>query len=232
MMRPTLNEEIRCWRAGLRRVAGVDEAGRGPLAGPVVAAAVVLDPSEVASWWVEVRDSKLLGARLRGQLAERIRADGDVGVGVGIVGHDAIDARGIVPATLEAMRLAVSGLREAPHFVLVDGRALPDLDTGRRAIVRGDALCLSIGAASIVAKVERDRIMCEYDSRFPGYGFARHKGYATPEHLAALAERGACAIHRRSFAPVRTSGVDAQPDSSGERTGVKKLHLLTEALVL
>jgi ribonuclease HII len=230
MMCPTLSEEIRCWRSGLRRVAGVDEAGRGPLAGPVVAAAVVLDPSEIASWWADVRDSKLLRARLRGQLAERIRADADVGIGV--VGHDAIDARGIVPATREAMRLALAGLGEAPHFILVDGRALLDLDTGQRAIVRGDALCLSIGAASIVAKVERDRIMCEYDSRFPGYGFARHKGYGTPEHLAALAERGACAIHRRSFAPLRGGGVDAQAARPGERPGIKRLRFPSGAPVL
>jgi ribonuclease HII len=230
MMRPTLSEEIRCWRAGLRRVAGVDEAGRGPLAGPVVAAAVVLDPSEVASWWIAVRDSKLLGARLRGELAERIRADADVGIGV--VGHEVIDARGIVPATREAMRLALAGLGEAPHFILVDGRALLDLDTGQRAIVRGDALCLSIGAASIVAKVERDRIMCEYDSRFPGYGFARHKGYATPEHLAALAVRGACAIHRRSFAPLRGGGVEAQADPPGERPGIRQLRFPSGAPVL
>lgn len=230
MMRPTLSEEMRCWRAGLRRVAGVDEAGRGPLAGPVVAAAVVLDPSEAASWWGDVRDSKLLSAGRRAQLAERIRAEADVGVGV--VGHGTIDARGIVPATREAMRRALAALREAPHFVLVDGMALPGISTRQKGIVDGDALCVSIGAASIVAKVERDRIMCEFDSRFPGYGFARHKGYATAEHLAALAERGACPIHRLSFAPVRACSLGVTGDPWGEEAGAEEERYLVEAPVL
>ena len=230
MMRPTLSEEIRCWRAGLRRVAGVDEAGRGPLAGPVVAAAVVFDPSEAASWWADVRDSKLLGASRRARLAERIRAEADVGVGV--VGHGTIDARGIVPATREAMRRALAGLGEAPQFVLVDGPALPGLSTGQKGIIDGDALCVSIGAASIVAKVERDRIMCEFDSRFPGYGFARHKGYATAEHLAALAERGACPIHRLSFAPVRACSFGVRAGPWGEESDVEEERYLVEAPVL
>jgi ribonuclease HII len=229
-MRPTLSEELRCWRAGLRRVAGVDEVGRGPLAGPVVVAAVVLDPSEVGSWWGEVRDSKLLSPRRREGLAERIRAEADVGIG--IVGHGAIDARGIVPATQEAARLALAGLREAPEHVLVDGRPLPGLDVGQTAIVDGDALCVSIGAASIVAKVERDSIMCEYDSLFPGYGFARHKGYATPEHLAILGQRGACPIHRRSFAPVRACGLAVGGGLASAGLDVRDEHYLVEAPVL
>jgi ribonuclease HII len=229
-MRPTLSEELHRWRAGLRRVAGVDEVGRGPLAGPVVVAAVVLDPSEVGSWWGEVRDSKLLSARRREALAERIRAEADVGIG--LVGHDAIDARGIVPATQEAARLALAALREAPEHVLVDGRPLAGLGVAQTAIVDGDALCVSIGAASIVAKVERDRIMREYDFVYPGYGFARHKGYATPEHLAALARRGACPIHRRSFAPVRACGLAVGMDPPGENFGVRNEYYLVEAPVL
>lgn len=230
MMRPTLSEEIRCWRAGLRRVAGVDEAGRGPLAGPVVAAAVVLDPSEAASWWGDVRDSKLLAADKRSQLAERIRAEADVGVGV--VGHGTIDARGIVPATRQAMRQALAALSEPPHFVLVDGMAFPRLSVRHKAIVDGDAVCVSIGAASIVAKVERDMIMCEFDSRFPGYGFARHKGYGTPEHLAALAERGACPIHRLSFAPVRACSLGVPVDPWVGEPAAEEERYLVEAPVL
>ena len=203
---PVLSEELQSWRSGLRRVAGVDEAGRGPMAGPVVAAAVVLDPSDAASWWAGLRDSKLLSARARERLAEAIWRQAEVGVGM--VAADVIDAVGIALATYQAMRLALEHLGLTPDYVLVDGRpptgvcqrllALP-----HKALVGGDRRCLSIAAASIVAKVERDRLMLEYDSLFPGYGFARHKGYPTAGHALALAELGPCAIHRRSWAPVR-----------------------------
>jgi ribonuclease HII len=198
---PFLSEELQCWRRGLRRVAGVDEAGRGPMAGPVVAAAVVLDPSGAASWWGELRDSKLLSARARERLAEAIRGDAEVGVGV--VGHAVIDAVGIAVATCEAMRLALEELSPAPDHILVDGRPLRHLGLPHKALVGGDRRCLSIAAASIIAKVERDRLMLEYEGLFPGYGFGRHKGYPTAEHVRALAELGPCAIHRRSWAPVR-----------------------------
>jgi ribonuclease HII len=198
---PILSEELQSWRSGLRRVAGVDEAGRGPMAGPVVAAAVVLDPSDSASWWAGLRDSKLLRARARERLAEAIRRDAEVGVG--IVGSDIIDDVGITIATCRAMRQALQGLCSAPDAVLVDGRPLRHLAVPHRALVGGDRRCLSIAAASIVAKVERDRLMMEYDRLFPGYGFARHKGYPTADHTRALAELGPCAIHRRSWAPVR-----------------------------
>jgi len=198
---PFLSEELQCWRRGLRRVAGVDEVGRGPMAGPVVAAAVVLDPSNAVAWWGELRDSKLLSARVRQRLAEAIRHSAEVGVGV--VGHEVIDAVGITVATCRAMRLALEELCPAPDYILVDGRPLRHLALPHKALVGGDRRCLSIAAASIVAKVERDRLMVEYDGLFPGYGFARHKGYPTAEHVRALAELGPCAIHRRSWAPVR-----------------------------
>jgi ribonuclease HII len=198
---PLLSEELQSWRRGLRRVAGVDEAGRGPMAGPVVAAAVVLDPSDVASWWAELRDSKLLSAPVRERLAEAICRDAEVGVGV--VGPDVIDAVGITVATCQAMRQALEELRPAPDHILVDGRPQRHLGTPHKALVGGDRRCLSIAAASIVAKVERDRLMVEYERLFPGYGFARHKGYPTADHARALARLGPCAIHRRSWAPVR-----------------------------
>jgi ribonuclease HII len=198
---PFLSEELQCWRRGLRRVAGVDEAGRGPMAGPVVAAAVVLDPSDAASWWGELRDSKLLSARARERLAEAVRRSAEVGVGV--VGPEVIDALGITIATCEAMRLALEELSPTPDHILVDGRPLRSLALPHKALVGGDRRCLSIAAASVVAKVERDRLMLEYEALFPGYGFGRHKGYPTAGHVQALAKLGPCAIHRRSWAPVR-----------------------------
>jgi ribonuclease HII len=198
---PVLSEELQWWRRGFRRVAGVDEVGRGPMAGPVVAAAVVLDPSEVASWWGDLRDSKLLSARARQRLAEAIRREAEVGVGV--VGPDIIDAAGITAATYQAVCLALAELRPAPDYILVDGRPLRDVALPHKSLIGGDRRCLSIAAASIVAKVERDRLMLEYDGVFPGYGFGRHKGYVTGHHIRALTELGPCAIHRRSWAPVR-----------------------------
>jgi ribonuclease HII len=176
------------------------------MAGPVVAAAVVLDPSDAAAWWGELRDSKLLSARAREPLAEAIRRSAEVGVGV--VGHEVIDTVGISIATFKAMRLALEELSPAQDYILLDGRpptavCLPYLNSPHKALVGGDRRCLSIAAASIVAKVERDRLMLEYEGLFPGYGFCRHKGYATAEHARSLAELGPCAIHRRSWAPVR-----------------------------
>ena len=171
------------------------------MAGPVVAAAVVLDPSEAAAWWGQLRDSKLLSARARQRLAEEIRRDAEVGVGV--VGPEDIDAAGITLATCQAMRLALKDLGRAPDYVLVDGRPLRHLASPHKALVGGDRRCVSIAAASIVAKVERDRLMMGYDGPYPGYGFGRHKGYPTLAHVRALAEMGPCAIHRRTWAPVR-----------------------------
>lgn len=180
-------------------VAGVDEAGRGPLAGPVVAAAVVLDR---ATRWEGMDDSKALGAEARDQLYARVLNEARA-FAWAVVGPRTIDRDNIRAATLLAMARAVGRLRLEPELVLVDGRdTVPALVCEQRAVVDGDATCLSIAAASVVAKVVRDRIMTRLDRVWPAYGFARHKGYGTPEHLEALRSHGPCPLHRFSFAPV------------------------------
>ncbi len=199
--RPTLSEEIRAWRAGCRHVAGVDEAGRGPMAGPVVAAAVILDPQYAALWWSDLHDCKVLTARQRARMAARLRED--TVVGVGAAESEEIDAIGLVPATRAAMERALASLSCRPDLVLIDAVTLADGNGPQRAIVHGDALSASIAAASIVAKVERDRLMDGHDATYPAYGFSHNRGYCTREHQLALEEHGPCPIHRRSFAPVR-----------------------------
>ena len=187
------------WAAGFVRVAGMDEVGRGPLAGPVMAACVVLPPGFALDG---IRDSKKLSARQRERAEVRIRAEA-LAIGVGIVEPDVIDRINILQATHEAMRLAYAQLDPLPDFVLIDGlpiRAFPC--EGRKALVQGDSHSVSIAAASIVAKVARDRLMCAYDGVYPEYGFAGHKGYGSAKHLDALRVHGPCPIHRRSFAPV------------------------------
>ncbi len=180
-------------------VAGVDEAGRGPLAGPVVAAAVILDPG---GRWDGLNDSKQLGAEMRAALCARVLVEARA-FAWAVMGPRTIDRLNIRRASLEAMRRAVARLRVAPTLVLVDGRDdVPGLPHPQRAVVDGDARLLSIAAASILATVVRDRIMDRLDLAWPGYGFARHKGYGTPEHLAALERMGPCPIHRYSFRPV------------------------------
>lgn len=181
-------------------VAGVDEAGRGPIAGPVVAAAVVLDRSRT---WDGVNDSKLVEASRREAVCARV-LEGARAFAWAVMGPRAIDRDNIRRASLEAMRRAVSRLRVPPAVVLVDGLdAIPGLACRQHPVIDGDARMLSIAAASILAKVVRDRIMRRMDAVWPAYGFARHKGYATPEHLAALERHGPCPLHRYSFAPVR-----------------------------
>ena len=179
-------------------VAGVDEAGRGPLAGPVVAAAVVLDPDNIPEG---IADSKALDAEDRRRIYERILAVARVGIGVADVVR--IDADNILNAALWAMAQAVARLDCAPKLVLIDGNKAPTIDFPTRTIVQGDARCLSIAAASIVAKVARDAMMTELARSFPHYGFDRHKGYGTPEHQAAIARYGVTPHHRRSFRPVQ-----------------------------
>jgi len=180
-------------------VAGVDEAGRGPLAGPVVAAAVILDPERR---WDGLDDSKQLDAAQREALYARV-LEGARAFGWSVVGVRAIDFMNIRRASLEAMRRAVSRLSIRPDVLLVDGRDLvPTMDCRQEAVVDGDARMLSIAAASVLAKVVRDRIMERLDRVWPHYGFARHKGYGTPEHLAALDRHGPCPLHRYSFTPV------------------------------
>ncbi len=180
-------------------VAGVDEAGRGPLAGPVVAAAVILNPGRRI---VGLRDSKVLTARRRDTLYDRIREHA-LCCGVGVASVEEIDRLNILQATLLAMQRAVRVLRLTPHKVLVDGNRLPVLPMLAEAIVDGDAKVRAISAASILAKVTRDRMCTDLHERHPHYGFDVHKGYPTPTHLEALRTHGPCDAHRRSFAPVR-----------------------------
>jgi len=187
--------EARAWRTGVVRVAGVDEAGRGPLAGPVVAAAVVIDPDRRIK---RLADSKLLTPERRAELYDVIMARA-VAVGVGVVDHVTIDRINILQATRVAMLEALHQLKVAPDLVITDFVALSGLACPQRNLVDGDARCATVAAASIIAKVTRDRIMLDVDGQFPEYGFARHKGYATPEHLAALDRHGPCPLHRRSF---------------------------------
>jgi ribonuclease HII len=194
--------EGQAWRAGLARVAGVDEAGRGPLAGPVVAAAVVVTPEHRIRG---VADSKLLSPERRETLFAAIH-ERALAVGVAVVDHVTIDRVNILQATRLAMLEALRQLTVAPDLVITDFVALPDVPCPQKNLVDGDARCASVAAASIVAKVTRDRIMRELDKTFPEYGFARHKGYATPDHLAALDRHGPCAVHRRSFAGVWRQG--------------------------
>jgi len=189
--------EKQAWENGHTRVAGLDEAGRGPLAGPVVAAAVIL-PTEFDA--DGIGDSKSLSPRMREAMFERISAEAELGIG--IAGPEVIDEINILRATHAAMRAALDGLGAAFDFILVDGRPVPDLPARSVAIVRGDSLSVSIGAASIVAKVTRDRMMLDLDREYPQYGFASHKGYCSRQHLAALDKHGPCPCHRKSFAPV------------------------------
>ncbi len=186
-------------RAGTELVAGVDEAGRGPLAGPVVAGAVILDPGRPVPG---LADSKKLSEARREMLYAEI-VSRSLAWSVGRAEVDEIDRLNILQATLLAMQRAVEGLAPAAGYVLVDGNRLPELACRARAIVRGDSLVPAISAASIIAKVTRDREMHSMDARYPGYGFAHHKGYPSRMHLDALRCLGVTAIHRRSYAPVR-----------------------------
>jgi len=194
--------EARAWRAGVGRVVGIDEAGRGPLAGPVVAAAVILAPDRRIRG---LADSKLLTPERREELFHVIREQA-LAIGVGVVDHETIDRINILEATRRAMAAALAALAVLPELVITDFVALPALPCPQRNLVAGDRRCASVAAASIVAKVTRDRLMLEADGRFPEYGFARHKGYATAEHLAALDRHGPCVIHRRTFAGVWRQG--------------------------
>jgi len=189
------------WEAGVLLVAGVDEAGMGCLAGPVVAAAVIL-PSDLRPRGLD--DSKKLDEPARDRLAAEVKA-GAVAWAVGQASPGEVDSLNVYQAGLLAMRRAVEGLAVAPHHLLVDARTVPGVALPQQGIVKGDSKSLSIAAASVVAKTTRDALMVEADGRFPGYGFARHKGYGAPEHLSALDRLGVCPLHRRSYAPVRVA---------------------------
>lgn len=204
-LRHLLKFETELWEQGFSLIAGVDEAGVGPLAGPVVAGAAILPCGYRLR---ELDDSKKLDEPKREALAGRIKADA-IAWAVGIAEVEEIDRLNIYHAGLLAMRRAVENLTARPDFVLVDARTIPECCAPQRGIVRGDALSASIAAASILAKTTRDAMMVELDRQFPGYGLAGHKGYTTPEHFAALRRLGASPIHRRSFRPVREAlGLD------------------------
>lgn len=195
---PDFSREEALLARGMGPVAGVDEAGRGPLAGPVTAAAVILDPARIPAG---LRDSKQLSAAMRARLEAEIMVSAIVGIGHASVAE--IDALNILRAAHLAMCRAVAGLARAPALVLIDGDRVPGgLGLPAEAVVRGDALCLSIAAASIVAKCVRDRIMVDLAQQHPGYGWERNAGYPTRGHKAAMIERGVTPHHRRSFAPV------------------------------
>ena len=199
-----VDQERELWGAGYRRVAGLDEAGRGSWAGPVVAAAVVLPPDcpDVASALCDVRDSKALTPRRREALFPLI-CETALAVGVGMASSDFIDTHRIIKATQQSMIMALRNLSFAPDYLLIDALKLPQVDVLQLALIKGDTHVLSIAAASIVAKVFRDRLMIALEGYQPGYGFAAHKGYGTPGHRAALERLGPCWAHRLSFAPMR-----------------------------
>lgn len=193
--------DIEAWLVtkGYKAICGVDEVGRGPLAGPVVAAAVIFPPDLVIEG---LDDSKKLTGPERQWVFDQI-AQSEIKCAVGIIDHQAIDSLNIHQATLLAMRKAVTDLRDHPDFILVDGKfTIPNLDEPQYAVVRGDSRCRAIAAASVVAKVTRDRIMEHYAQVFPDFSFSAHKGYPTPKHLRELRDHGPSDIHRRSFGPV------------------------------
>ena len=199
---PNLDEEDKLKSQGYELIAGIDEVGRGALAGPVVAGAVILPHPANLSWFGLVRDSKELNCRKRESLFDLINKEA-VAVGIGIVPPQVIDSINILKATRLAMMQAVEKLPKQPNFLLIDRLSLSQCPIPQRGITRGDKSCLSIACASIIAKVTRDRIMEEFDIMYHGYGFAGHKGYGTRKHISCLRKLGPSPIHRLYFAPVR-----------------------------
>ncbi|MBT8042215.1 MAG: ribonuclease HII [Pontiella sp.] len=196
--------EKEAWASGFLRLAGIDEAGRGPLAGPVVAAAVIFDPeyiqAELSSTFGALTDSKAMKEKVREEYFQILESSESVRIGVGLIEAPEIDQLNILKATHKAMGIAADQVEA--DFALVDGLPVKGLPCEHKAIVKGDALSISISAASIIAKVTRDRIMVELDALYPEYGFAGHKGYGTAQHLDALRKHGATPVHRQSFRPV------------------------------
>ena len=199
---PTYDEEAGLLEGGYSVIAGVDEAGRGSLAGPVVAGAAVLPTHPAGEWLAGIGDSKRLTPRKR-EAALRDMRNVPVSMAAGVATAGEIDAMGIVGATRAAMARAIDALPVRPEFLLLDAILLPDVNIEQRAIIKGDAKCLSIAAASIVAKETRDSMMRELDTEYPEYGFAKHKGYGTRQHLESLESIGPCEVHRFTFSPVR-----------------------------
>ena len=194
--------EAALWRDGVDLVAGVDEVGCGPLAGPLMAAAVMLPAGAPPPWLAEVRDSKVLSAKRREDLDHEIRSHA-LALGIGAVGPAQLDRVGLGAARRLAMARAISTMSSRPQHLIIDALPLPDVRVPQTSLIHGDALCTSVACASIVAKVARDRVMMALEQRYPRYGFAQHKGYPTAAHIAALEVLGPCPIHRRSFRPVR-----------------------------
>ncbi|MFH1382578.1 MAG: ribonuclease HII [Chloroflexota bacterium] len=199
---PTFAEEKRLGRQGYRCIAGIDEVGRGALAGPVVAAAVILPRHLNAPWLEKVRDSKMLSPKQREFLFHHIHETA-IAIGIGQASCEIIDTQGIVQATRLAMTLAIEQLSTPPEVLLIDFMYLPGVKLPQKGVVDGDGLCFSIACASIMAKVARDRMMVELDRTYPGYSLADHKGYGTSEHIDCLRRLGPSPIHRRSFQPVK-----------------------------
>jgi len=196
--------EISQWRRGNKHIAGIDEVGRGALAGPVVAAAVILPVSHDLTTLCEVRDSKEVTPSKRESLYHIIN-NVSVSIGIGIVLQHVIDQVNILNATMLAMQMAVKELTHSPDFLLIDGMNVPDIQIMQKRILQGDKLCLSIACASIIAKVTRDHIMIDLNRTYPEYGFANHKGYGTKYHLTCLNTYGPSPVHRYSFLPVKKS---------------------------
>ncbi len=197
-------EEKLCEERGYRLIAGVDEVGRGCLAGPVVAAAVIMPHDTRQSWFKKVRDSKLLTPDQRESLSPLIH-EAAITIGVGMVYPDIIDSRGMTKAVRLAMKRAIENLLPQPDYILIDYLTLPDFQIPQKGVENGDTLCFSIACASIVAKVFRDHLMNELDKKYPGYGLAQHKGYGTEEHVACLRKLGPSPLHRHSFQPVKNA---------------------------
>jgi len=225
---PNLDEEDKLKSQGYELIAGIDEVGRGALAGPVVAGAVILPHPANLPWFGLVRDSKELTSRKRESLFDLINKEA-IAVGIGIVPSQVIDSVNILRATKLAMVQAVEKLPKQPKFLIIDRVTLSQCPIPQRGITRGDKLCLSIACASIVAKVTRDRIMEEFDQTYPGYGFARHKGYGTGEHISCLRKLGPSPIHRLYFAPVRNliTSQSSGPLASGQPAPTTSLFNLT-----
>ena len=200
--RPNHDEESALYREGYRRIAGFDEAGRGALAGPVVAAAVILPQKPDFPWIPMVRDSKLLSGKRRERIFS-LMGDSGIEIGIGIVPPQVIDSINILNATKKAMLSALQALHHPPDYLLIDALILPGLRIRQKGIIKGDRTVLSIACASIAAKVTRDHIMLELDVTYPQYGFCNHKGYGTARHIDCLRRHGACRSHRLTFAPVR-----------------------------
>ena len=219
-----LRYERQAWDRGVRRLAGVDEVGRGPLAGPVIAAAVVFDSSylesQISGELAGLTDSKKLSPSRRETFYDIIMSSPGVQVAFGRAESSEIDEINILRATHAAMKRALDGLPQLPDHALIDGLPVPGLPCPSTAIIKGDSLSISIAAASVVSKVTRDREMVALDRKYPGYGFARHKGYGTLFHTKALLQRGPCPIHRMSFQPVMDAfQIRRLQKDRGERDG-------------